>query len=171
MRRTRVYLFAILFLSPTYASALSCGIGSIEEIVDGNSHIFVAVITSAEFVPLGDAVSDTGKVIAKFEVLDVLKGDPLRVSHVEIDLRSGSELWPAELYIGRRYLIAANDGVKKFTACSSVYRFPGGENWCLEYKVRKRLGQIRKENEYCERALITIREQNLARTKELKRQE
>ena len=147
-------IVSFLALVALDAYALSCGISSEQALVDRNSHIFFAVVTSAVFIPADDGVQDAGKVIAQFEVLEVLKGDPTRVPHIEANVRGANEDWPAQIYLGRRYLVFSDGGPVRFSACSDLYRDTGRENWCLEYQIRKRVGQAVSENTTCEAAYI-----------------
>ena len=131
------------------ALALSCGIASEQELVDNNDHIFFALVTEAKFVPSANPSRHRGTIVAQFDVGEVLKGDPTRVPHIVADV-SEPEAWPAEIHLGRKYLIFANEGPARFGACSGLFRDIGRENWCLEYQVRKRVGYPIAENRICE---------------------
>ena len=136
------------------ASALSCGIGSEQALVDGNDHIFLVLVTSAEFVRANEGSPGVGTVVARFEVIETLKGDPEQVPHIEAKVYAADESWPAQVYLGRRYLVFSDDGPATFTACSDLYRDHGREEWCLEYQIRKRLGLQIDESRTCEAAYL-----------------
>ena len=154
LKKYKIALVALLTFAGADASALSCGIASEQRLVDGNAHIFFALVTSAVFVPYNDGSSQDGKVVAQFEVIEVLKGDPKQVPHIELKVRSADETWPAMIHLGRKYLVLSNGGPAHFTSCSDLFRATDRENWCLEYQIRKRVGQSITENAVCEAAHI-----------------
>ena len=142
MFRPYIALAIVFSFVSSDAFGLSCVRPSEKELVAKYEHIFIVFFTDATFYADGDSAPFKGKIIANFDVLSVIKGNPDRVPYAEANISGPNSPWPATIPIGQKYILVANDGPAQWSACSHIFRVPAEhfEN-CQEYSLRKFAGE------------------------------
>ena len=151
MFRLYTALAILLSLALSDAFASSCDQPSEKELVATYEHIFVVFFTDATFFSDSDAAPFKGKIIANYDVLSVIKGDPDQVTHVEAKISGPNTPWPTTIPIGQKFILVANDGPAYWSRCSRMFKVPAEhfEN-CQEYSLRKFAGANISESRFCE---------------------
>ena len=143
------------------AKALSCPLIFLEDQFRDNEHIFLILITSANFHPSSDQHLQIGYVNANFEVLEVFKGDPEKVPHIVIPVFEDEKDWPVEVPLGRRrILLQSRDGPVEWNRCSKGIRV----SECAVYEFRRYAGRLNEPNDQCENRILWVRFKKLGIT-------
>ena len=146
--------FLVIACHATDALALKCArAGQPDQIAD-YKHIFIARVTEAAFIPEAENPDVEGRTVGHFIPLEVIKGDPGKVPHIEasvpVGIPCGGCLLPV-LATGYTYVVfAEKDGPVQIDDCAPTKIKTARERECYAYAFRKEAGLIDTNNDRCD---------------------
>ncbi len=146
--------FLLLAFHPSDALALKCArAGQPDQIAD-YKHIFIARVTKATFIPEAGNPDVEGRTVGQFVPMEVIKGDPGKVPHIEATVPAGIPCGGCLLPIlatGYTYVVfAEKDGPVQIDDCSPSKIKTARERECYVYSFRKKAGLIDTSNKRCD---------------------
>ena len=140
---------------PVQGNAFFCVGPSVFARFKQSEQVFVAEFKRAEYRSDSSDARWPGTVFAEFDVLEVLKGDPSQVSHLEYRIDRPGEQWGIDVALGRpMILFSKGDGLVSTDECF-IYGMETGH--CTLYQVRKMANVAVEPDPDCDIAMLRYR--------------